>query len=273
VFRRRGDPNASGEQAPRATLVLPGALKINTWYRVASLLLGLAGLGSGGTAVFLTHVEAGPVALLAVGLLFLLIAMAGQLPTRIRIGDNEAEWQAVGKFVETVVEDSSADRPELLEALADLAVAAPRATSSALGAVAYELMISNMLHEFVSRANETGEDHLSFEPSQTRRGFDGLLIGPRKRVGVEIKAYSKGLPRQVLYEIAGQFSAVVSSEGPNAVLLVSRSPLGRSAQFEVADQFENFYVAVVEDSGDRETLESAARAALGLDETGRYFHR
>ncbi len=65
------------------------------------MALGLIGLGAGGVAVFVTHLEAGPVALLVVGFLFLLIGMSGRMPSRLKIGDNEAAWEeAVQVFVE-----------------------------------------------------------------------------------------------------------------------------------------------------------------------------
>jgi hypothetical protein len=49
-------------------------------------------VGSGGTAVFVTNAEAGPVALITAGVLFLLVAIGGVMPTRLKVGDNEAEW-------------------------------------------------------------------------------------------------------------------------------------------------------------------------------------
>jgi len=68
------------------------AIKLSSWSRFGAAALGLAGVGSGGVAVFIAHVEAGPVALIAAGTLFLLIAMGGIMPTRLKVGDNEAEW-------------------------------------------------------------------------------------------------------------------------------------------------------------------------------------
>jgi tetratricopeptide (TPR) repeat protein len=58
-----------------------------------SAVLGLAGVGSGGAAVFLTHVEAGPVALIAGGVVFLLISFSGVMPTYMKVGATEARWQ------------------------------------------------------------------------------------------------------------------------------------------------------------------------------------
>jgi tetratricopeptide (TPR) repeat protein len=78
------------------------AVKIEPWARWIAGIFGVVGLGSGGAAVYLTHVEAGPVALIAGGALFLLMALSGVLPTRLKIGDNEAEWQEVAESVSNI---------------------------------------------------------------------------------------------------------------------------------------------------------------------------
>lgn len=69
------------------------AISIKPWARWMSGALGLAGVGSGGAAVFLTHVEAGPVALIAGGAVFLLISFGGVMPTYLKVGVTEAKWQ------------------------------------------------------------------------------------------------------------------------------------------------------------------------------------
>jgi len=69
------------------------AIPVQTWARWVAGIFGTAGVSSGGVAVFVAHVEAGPVALIAAGVLFMFIAISGVLPTRLKIGDNEAEWQ------------------------------------------------------------------------------------------------------------------------------------------------------------------------------------
>jgi hypothetical protein len=71
----------------REAIVLAG------WARWLAGLLGLAGVGAGGAAVFLTQVEAGPAALIGAGVLFLFLAFGGVMPTRVRVGDAEAEFQ------------------------------------------------------------------------------------------------------------------------------------------------------------------------------------
>ena len=88
--------------------------------------------------MFVTHLEAGPVALLAVGLyLHLIVGLAGTLPTRLKVGDNEAAWeierQAVETFVERVADATPvANQREFLGALSDLAEDAPRIAGPAL---------------------------------------------------------------------------------------------------------------------------------------------
>lgn len=82
---------------------------IAVWARWLAGLLGVAGLGAGGTAVFLTHVEAGPVALIGAGVLFLFLALGGVMPTRVRVGEAEAEFQRqIQESVERIEQKSPA---------------------------------------------------------------------------------------------------------------------------------------------------------------------
>src|ERR1700730_17124592 len=106
--------------------VRDGAITLKRFGRVTAFALGFSGLGAGGGAVFVTHLEAGPIGLLAVGLVFMIIGLSGTLPTRLKFGDNEASWeiekQAVETFVERVAETTPvANRREFLGALTDLA--------------------------------------------------------------------------------------------------------------------------------------------------------
>jgi hypothetical protein len=85
--------------------VLRAAVQLTRPMRWAALALGLAGLGAGGAAVFITHLEAGPVALLAAGLVLALIGLGGVMPTRLKIGDNEAEWMQERAMVTGVLKE------------------------------------------------------------------------------------------------------------------------------------------------------------------------
>lgn len=108
--------------------------------RVTAYALGAASLGAGGVAVFITHVEAGPVALLFVGLIFMIVALSGRLPTRVKIGENEAEWQEVaGDIIETALDSATpSTKAEVAPQLEKLAEVAPRAAAPALSGFAYE---------------------------------------------------------------------------------------------------------------------------------------
>lgn len=68
--------------------------------------LGLAGLVSfiaGGVAVFTRSNEAGPVALIGVGAVLLMVAVAGFMPTLLKVGDSEARWhREVAESVERI---------------------------------------------------------------------------------------------------------------------------------------------------------------------------
>ena len=82
------------------------AKQLSTPSRITAFTFGIAGLGAGAVAVFVTHLEAGPVALLAVGLIFMIFGLAGTLPTRLKVGDNEAAWELERQAVETFVRAS-----------------------------------------------------------------------------------------------------------------------------------------------------------------------
>jgi hypothetical protein len=95
-------------------------------------VLGLAALGGGATGAFVGHLEAPPVALFAVGTIFVLVGMSGQLPRRLKIGDNEAEWErTVAAAVAEIAEQVPPARLDrVAEALEELATVAPHAAAS-----------------------------------------------------------------------------------------------------------------------------------------------
>jgi hypothetical protein len=135
-------------------------MTINRWWRACLVALGLVGLGSGGVAVFVTQLEAGPVALIAVGLVLLLIGAGGRLPSRLKVGENEAAWEAVEGFISRVADEvPSEGTPQLVEALNRLAAAAPSVAAVGLGVVTermtYERMVRDMLSEAVREVNRS----------------------------------------------------------------------------------------------------------------------
>jgi hypothetical protein len=106
-------------EIPKRAMAASG--KLNMPSRITTFALGLTALGAGSVAVFTTHLEAGPVAMLAVGLIFMIVGLAGTLPIRLKVGDNEATWeierQAAERFVERVADTPVANQREFLGAL------------------------------------------------------------------------------------------------------------------------------------------------------------
>ena len=177
------------------------AVRLDPRLRWAAGLLGLTGMGSGGAAVYITHLEAGPVALIAAGVLFMFISLGALMPTRLKFGDNEASSEVVGDALAQAAEDSSSEsRPELMNALGKISESAPAAAAPALDAVAYENMIMEMLHDIHRRAlSENGLSQpfdLIVQPqNSTGILFDAYLISPSQiGVSVEIRATRLSLP-------------------------------------------------------------------------------
>jgi hypothetical protein len=257
-------------QAPEGSnRTSPGAftLKLNAWYRTTAIVLGLAGLGSGAVAVFVTHLEAGPVALLVVGVLLLLIGMGGHMPNRLKIGDHEAAWEiereAVEVFVERVAEDATIEsRPEVLEALEELAERAPRIAAIGVSSSAYESFVRHTIMEAFKDEEASGEAHYPVKLLTNVTGdheFDGILEGPTGRlVGIEIKS-SKLISENSIKRMHRKLREESHAwRGPGVMLLITQNPLTLSAQRALASYPEIRHV-VFAGPQDREELIRAVR--------------
>jgi hypothetical protein len=239
---------------------------INRWYRAAAVLLGLGGLGSGGIAVFVTHLEAGPVALLLVGLVLLMIGMGGRLPSRIKIGDNEAAWEAVGDFVERVADGTPKEaRLELVDALNELAAVAPDVAAVGLSTVAYKTQVVDMIHGVISTIPDR-DGQLVYRLADDNRAdrSDLYLESSGRIVLVEIHSSTSMLsPDSVDYllrhmsDLAGQQHKAV------AALLVSRTVLPADV-LRLVGQRDDISHVVVTGTQDFDRLEKAIRNAIGL---------
>src|SRR5262245_48697006 len=132
------------DEAEKESAVRKQAIKLDPLPRFTVGLLGAAGLAGGSIATFTQDVEAGPGAMLAIGAIFFLIGIAGVLPTRLKVGENEAEfWQEVGDKVEEIVDQlPPATRAEVLE---KIAASAPEAAAPALRGIAYEELVIQMI--------------------------------------------------------------------------------------------------------------------------------
>ncbi len=106
--------------------------RIGRVLRVVAWVLGLSALGGGATGAFAGDLEAPPVALLAVGTIFVLVGMSGQLPRRLKFGDSEAEWErTVASAVREIAEQVPPARLDRIAgALEELATVAPHAAAN-----------------------------------------------------------------------------------------------------------------------------------------------
>jgi hypothetical protein len=164
--------------------------KLSTPSRVTAYSLGIASLGAGGVAVFTTHVEAGPVALLFVGLIFMIVALSGRLPTRLRIGESEAEWQDVaGAIIETAVDASPPSvKAEIVPQLEELVEVAPRAAAPALSGFLYESSIEATIARTASTLPEVEQVRTRVMVDRVGE-FDLAIEATRNRlILVEIKS-------------------------------------------------------------------------------------
>ncbi|WP_229075025.1 hypothetical protein [Actinoplanes sp. DH11] len=66
--------------------------------------------------------------------------MSGRLPNRLRMGENEAAWEAVAQYVERTVEEAPPEqKPDEIRRVSELAAIAPQAAGPALEAAGWEL--------------------------------------------------------------------------------------------------------------------------------------
>jgi hypothetical protein len=236
------------------------------------MFLGLGGLGAGGAAVFITRVEAGPVALLIVGLLLLLIGMAGRLPSRIRIGDNEAAWEAFTEFVEKVADRTPPEnQATLLADLTELARDAPQAASAGLSAIAYEQLVTRMVYDAFVDLPEKPVGSVSAPGPDA--GFDMVLNTDARMVVFQVKYSSYPISTRTLIAAANTRERLAegSDETP-AFIVVSATRLTQQA-VEILRSLEEMFVVVVRGPEDRDQLIAAVRAALGVlpPDGRRYF--
>ena len=233
--------------------------------RVTAFALGFAALGAGGVAVFRTHLEAGPVGLLAVGLIFLIIGLSGTLPNRLKVGDNEAAWemerQAVETFVERVAEDIPVvNQREFLGALSDLAEDAPRFATPMFTALAYEHLVTSMLEDAVKTLAEDATLPAPVVNTESRYSnvrLDALIsTADDRNLIVELKASQRAYGRDVLRQLQVYRSKV---KGLSGALLVSKYPVRGS---DLLTQEPYTYYVVVEGREDQNELTRVIRRAF-----------
>jgi hypothetical protein len=272
VAEEASSPPAATSKVSRAGV--RRAPTIDTGWRVLATFLGLLGLGAGGVAVFVTDVEAGPVALLVVGLILLMVAAGGRLPSRIKYKDTEAEW-AIEEFVERVAEAAPRQQvPAVVEALNDLRGTAPAAAAAGLSRIAslqsYEQEVSDLITQAVNDLNALNiyEPVAFVGPPLNDMGFDALITTPgppRNSLLVEVKLRAgQPLPTSVVNQIVGgvvRFKEFVGTEGSVRGLIVSNVGLTQQAQNYLPEDVRSVTVA---SKADYPKLRDAIREGLNL---------
>ncbi|MET8355487.1 hypothetical protein [Micromonospora sp. NPDC005171] len=192
--------------------------------------------------MFVTDLEAGPVALLLVGMIFLLIAMNGRLPSRLKFGDNEAAWEAVQEYVEATVDDAPLpERRDLLHRLHELAKNAPQATGPALEAVAYEQSVLEMLREI---AHDVRPQITTESRSGAGSRFDAVITGPSSRqalVEIKLRANRSRSWYEGIYE---QFLRHRSDFDSPTLLLITPDPIHSAGRALMAEHNDLMIVQV-----------------------------
>jgi hypothetical protein len=196
-------------------------------------VLGLAGLGAGAVAVYLTHVEAGPAALLVVGLILLLIAMSGLIPNQIRFGDIAIDLRAVEDFVERAADTAPAKSREFVAALHDLEIRAPEVARAGSEAAAYKDMVILAIDQQLAvldalpRLQASGEGS-GLSPQLVRAlpggRFDLLFEAPDRVVVVEIRSSTRMLSPEWIEDLARQMTYEAELRQKRVVgLLITRT--------------------------------------------------
>jgi hypothetical protein len=207
-----------------------------------------------------------------VGLLLLLIGMAGRLPSRIKIGDNEAEWQAVERFVEQVADRTPPEEQgKLLADLTELAKGAPQAASAGLSAIAYEQLVTRMVYDAFVDLPEKPAGTVSAPGPDA--GFDLVLNTDNRTVIFEVKYSSYSIGTRTLAIAARTRNDLAEgSARATAFIVVSATPLTQDG-IQFLRQLEGVFVVVVRGPEDRNLLIGAVRAALGVGplDDRRYF--
>jgi hypothetical protein len=290
------DQDSDGPQLLRAAVSLTRPMR---W---AALVLGLAGLVAGGTAVFSTRLEAGPVALLAVGLILALMGLAGVMPTRLKVGDNEAEFyqeqqRQVARVLQEEVESAAAQslqiivegrsEAELLDQLAKklepgsaertdelarivdrVAAVAPEVAAPAQSSYKYEFTVRQMLQDVMDGLPGPRVMDVAADFDATLEIQEPAEDEPGRQILVQIKG-GRSVGREALFLImkqAREYAVQCRDEIGVRLLLVTRYPvLDLALPADGVNTFEvsrGTYLVAIAGREDYERLEMAVYLAM-----------
>lgn len=202
---------------------------LSTRARIAVNVLGLAGVGTGGWAVFSSDNQAGTAVLLLIGAVFLLVGVQGTPLRRFGHGDSSIELAVLRQRAVRAVERAAQEQPpEVAAAVADAVESiAPVSLSPALAYEAYETAV-------IKAIQRTGASiDTSHRPGPTDNGVDARVQLGTGMVNVQVKLRRRGSlgARDIQHA-----SAVAQRSGfDGGFLLVTNAPLSEDAgAFNVA---------------------------------------
>ena len=148
----QGDESESSERSP---------VHLTRWGRTWCTVFGLVATGAGGVAIFTEDLEAGPVALLAFGFVFLLLAIVGYVPRSAKMGGAELAWSdEVGRIMAKAVDAAPAVvRSEIAEELSASPNIPPSVSRATITGALYEERIARILQSAVDDLENEGIDY------------------------------------------------------------------------------------------------------------------
>jgi hypothetical protein len=248
-------------------------IRLKKWARWIAGLVGAASLSAGAVAAFTRSLEAPPVGLMAIGTIFLLIGLAGVMPTRLKIGDNEAEWQAVvegyRELVDEVVDDSPPARQQLI--VERLASVDPPAAYSAMTGLTYERTILGMLKEIVEGRGDHFASIPAFTNDSTILDYDALITRAdgKRRTLVEIKRTRPSMTAEWVDDLHRRLIAPINYQlGIQMLLLIVDQPLPLATQKRL-NAFAQIRYIVCGGRHDIQLLHIAVESVIGQTLTER----
>ena len=251
------EPGPPSEGTPKGQLQ-PIPLERHQGMLIAGM--GLCLMGSGVFAVFATEREAGPVALLGLGMLCFIIGLAGHLPTRLKLLDAELELGKIQDAVKDLVDDvaPTAEPLELMDSLSKLNRALPDVATPAIEGLLYHQSVVRLLQAIATDWNG------STVRVDDRRWDVVMDRGDGTRLVVEIYSGRRG--RADVTALLQRFRTNFQDDGLGStrLLIVSRVKLTSDALAHLS-LFSAVSTVVVEGPNDGPALRAEVHRLLGSD--------
>lgn len=238
---------------------------LSGWGRFAAGVTGLALSGAGAVAVFVTTNQAGSVALVLGGIVFLLMFISGN--PLLSLGHGDTQMRFVTRRRRVIQEAEEAPPREARSALEALSTIDPRASRDTAFIRTSGLVYERLVHAELKR--------LFPEFSVSGQGIDGpghfditVATPGRRAMFVELKSLQNPVSSRVVHQVTGMVAESVMGG-----LLVSNQPLTRSAGILLRQaQERGSKVAFVQwrDENDSDALKDAVLGLLrsfGHDES------